>query len=135
MSALIVRFLGGPLLEWLISHFERRLEAETQRRQISAELAATSLRGEIEAREHARAVLIAETGYFFSAARLGRLLFVAPLGVWWCAVIFDSLFGFSWNVAALPAPLDEWAGSIIVSLFLVEGAQSAVRAVVSSRRK
>lgn len=48
-------------------------------------------------------------------------LFVAPLGVWWTAVIADSLFHFEWDVAALPSPLDDWAGDMIGWLFYVGG--------------
>ena len=40
----------------------------------------------------------------------------------------DSVFAFSWNVAALPAPLDDWAGAILASLFLVDGMKGVARA-------
>lgn len=43
--------------------------------------------------------------------------FLAPLAIWWTAVLADSLFLFAWNVAALPAPLDQWAGEMIRFLF------------------
>lgn len=46
-------------------------------------------------------------------------LFILPLAVWWCAVIADSLFYFGWDVAALPSPLDQWAGDMIKWLFYV----------------
>ena len=127
MSALL-GFLAGPLLAALVKAFESRVAARSEAARISADLAAQAIRGEIEARAHARAVLIAEQGHFLSAARLGRLLFVLPLGLWWSAVIADSVFSFDWDVAALPPPLDDWAGGILLSLFLVDGVQGAVRA-------
>lgn len=128
MSALL-GFLAGPLLAALVKAFERRVAARSDADRISADLAGEAIRGEIEARAQARAVLIAEQGHFLSAARLGRLLFVLPLGLWWSAVIADSVFSFDWDVAALPPPLDDWAGGILLSLFLVDGVQGAVRAV------
>jgi hypothetical protein len=128
VSALL-GFLAGPLLAALVKAFERRVAARSDADRISADLAGEAIRGEIEARAQARAVLIAEQGHFLSAARLGRLLFVLPLGLWWSAVIADSVFSFDWDVAALPPPLDDWAGGILLSLFLVDGVQGAVRAV------
>lgn len=57
-----------------------------------------------------------------------------PTIIWYAAVIVDSLnvlnfFGVPeevWKVDALPEPLDEWAGTIILSFFLVSGAQAIV---------
>lgn len=126
MSGLLA-FLAGPLLSALVSLMERRLSAKERQGDLAAELAAQEIRAEIEARAEARKVLIAEQGTLLSAGRIGRLVFVLPLGVWWTAVIVDSIFGFSWNVAALPPPLDEWAGGIVLSLFLVDGAKGIAR--------
>lgn len=124
----LLRLVAGPLARLLLDHLGRRVEARSETARLSADLAAEAIRGELAARAEARAVLLAEQGHFFTAARLGRLLFVLPLGLWWAAVIADSIFGFAWDVAALPAPLDDWAGGILVSLFLVDGLQGAVRA-------
>lgn len=49
-------------------------------------------------------------------------LFVGPLAIWWTAVIADSLFHFEWDVAALPSPLNQWAGDMIGWLFYVGSA-------------
>lgn len=35
------------------------------------------------------------------------------------AVVLDSIFLFDWNVAALPGPIAEWEGQIILSFFIV----------------
>ncbi|WP_037547461.1 hypothetical protein [Stappia stellulata] len=124
----LLQWLTGPLLRAVLTHFDRRVAARSESERLSADLAARSIRAEMEARGHARAVLLAEQGRFWTAARLGRLMFVVPLGIWWSAVIADSIFAFAWSVAALPSPLDEWAGAILLSLFLVDGLQGAVRA-------
>lgn len=51
-------------------------------------------------------------------------LFIIPLGLWFTAVIVYSIlwcagcaYPQSWTIAALPKPLDEWAGWIIASMF------------------
>lgn len=132
MSALLA-LLAGPLLSALVGLMERRLSAKEREGELAAELAVEEIRAEMQARAEARKVLIAEQGHLLSAGRIGRLLFVLPLGVWWAAVIADSIFRFSWNVAALPAPLDEWAGGIVLSLFLVDGAQGVARSLRGGR--
>ena len=126
MSALL-SFLAGPLLAALLRLAEARLKNTGAHASEAAGLAREAIRAEVAARSEARAVLVAEGEHLLSAARLGRLLFVLPLGLWWCAVIADSVFAFSWNVAALPAPLDEWAGIIMASLFLVDGMKGVAR--------
>ncbi len=56
------------------------------------------------------------------------LLFAVPLGLWFTAVCVYSVLWcagcaspMGWTIAALPAPLDEWAGLIVVSIFGVLG--------------
>ncbi len=55
-----------------------------------------------------------------------QLFFVLPLGVWFSAVVADSIFHFTWNVAALLPPLDMWAGWIVSALFLVDGGKAII---------
>jgi len=79
--------------------------------------------------ESRRDLLIAEQGHWLT--RLPRLLFVLPLAVWWAAVVADSLFGFEWDVAALPHPLDDSAGWIVSALFLAESAEKVTARLTS----
>lgn len=63
--------------------------------------------------------------------------FAYPVAFHFGAVIADSVFLFDWNVAALPKPLDEWEGQIILSFFIVGTAERLVstwmnRGIVSS---
>ena len=55
------------------------------------------------------------------------LFFIAPLGLWFASVCIYSIlfcqrcaFPQSWSIAALPAPLDQWSGVIIGSLFMAK---------------
>jgi len=53
------------------------------------------------------------------------------------AVVLDSIFLFDWNVAALPGPIADWEGQIILSFFIVVPAKDLLtkwlnRGLVSS---
>ncbi len=110
----ILSLLFGSALDRVLDTVDRRAMAETDREKI---------RGDI-IREH----------YRTSADRMKAggfrlmLLFAVPLAVWWAAVILYSIlwcqgcaFPQSWTIAALPAPLDQWAGLIVMSIFGVIG--------------
>jgi hypothetical protein len=57
-------------------------------------------------------------------------MFILPLALWWSAVILDSVFGFSWNVADLPTPqMQEWAGDMIRWVFYVGSGVGVVKSV------
>lgn len=67
-----------------------------------------------------RASLLANGGWWF------QLFFVWPLAVWFMSVVLYSIFWCKacmfpqpWSIAALPSPLDQWAGWIVMFLFLV----------------
>lgn len=66
------------------------------------------------------------------------LFFIAPLGFWFTAVCVYSVlwckgcaFPQDWTIAALPPPLDQWAGAIISALF---AGGFAVQAVTRLRK-
>ena len=121
LLAALLRWLGGGVLDKVLAHLSARAAAEGEAERLRSEAAIEAVRAEVDRRRAQRDVLIAEQGSWLT--RLPRPLFAIPLGIWWAAVIADSLMHFSWNVAALPPPLDEWAGAIITALFLVEGAE------------
>lgn len=67
-----------------------------------------------------KAVILTSTG-----AWKFQLLFLIPLGLYWCSVLFYSMlwcknciFPQPWTIAALPSPFMEWAGAMIGFLFL-----------------
>lgn len=43
------------------------------------------------------------------------------------AVVLDSVFHYGWKIAALPGPIAEWEGQIILSFFIVGTTQNLVR--------
>lgn len=131
MIAAVVRFLAGPLATGALREARRMIEQrgdrETAEKRIEADIAIEEIKAEIARRNAQRDVLLAGNLWL-------QCLFVIPLGVWFAAVIADSIFQFEWDIAALPPPLDEWAGWIITSLFLVEGGGKAARSIVRTMR-
>lgn len=51
------------------------------------------------------------------------------LHVW--MIVLDRCFHLGWNVPALPKPLDEWEGTIILSFFIVTPAATLAKAVIA----
>lgn len=118
MIRLILSWLtGGGLqgaLDRALDTVDRRLEAETDREKVKADLIAEHYRS--------RDDWMKAGGFWL------MLAFAAPLALWWSAVLVYSVlwcagcaFPQDWSIAALPTPLDEWAGLIIVSIFGVIG--------------
>lgn len=104
-------FVGGSL-EKLLDTIDRKIDNETERERIKADVTKTWI-------EAQASLLVGRTWWF-------QLFFVIPLGLWWTAVIADSIFGWEHDIAALPDPLDTWAGWIISALFLVDGSKALI---------
>lgn len=114
MIAALIRWLTGGALDRVLDTVDRRIAADTDKEAVKAEI--------IKA-HYATAADRMRAGLFWL-----MLLFAAPLSFWWAAVLAYSVlwcrgcaFPQPWTIAALPAPLDEWAGLIVVSIFGVVG--------------
>lgn len=110
----LLRWVTGGALDRALDLVEQRVESETEKERIKA--------GVIEAHLTSRAAFMREGGFWL------MLIFSAPLALWWAAVLVYSVFWCAdcafpqdWTIAALPPPLDEWAGGIIVAIFGVVG--------------
>lgn len=114
MIRTLLGWLTGGILDRVLDTVDRRLEAQTDREKIKGEI--------IKEHYRTRADWMRSGGFWL------MLIFAAPLAFWWSAVILYSIlwcqrcaFPQDWTIAALPAPLDEWAGIIVVSIFGVLG--------------
>jgi hypothetical protein len=114
MIAAILRFLTGGILDRVLSTVDKRITAQTDREALKADI--------IKAHYAKRA------DWMNSGGKWLMLIFAVPLAVWWAAVIVYSIFWCAgcaypqpWSIAALPAPLDEWAGLIVIAIFGVIG--------------
>lgn len=108
-------FTGGSL-ETILRTIDRGMDEGTKREEIKAEVTKKWIDAQA-------GLLVGRTWWF-------QLFFVIPLGMWWTAVILDSIFSFPGNVAALPSPMDEWATWIISALFIVDGGKALIGRVV-----
>lgn len=104
-------FTGGSL-EKLLDVINKKMDNEVLREEIKAEVTKTWINAQAN-------LLVGRTWWF-------QLFFVIPLGMWWTAVILDSIFGWEHDILALPQPLDEWAGWIISALFIVDGSKALI---------
>lgn len=108
------RLITGGALDRVLDTVDKKTEAGTERNKLRADVIQTHIRH--------RGDFMRSGGFVL------MLLFALPLAGWHGLVIYDSGLGCAdcllandWTVAALPAPLDEWAGLIIVSIFGVVG--------------
>ena len=104
---------SGPL-DRVLDTVDKKVAAETDREKIKADL--------IKAHYATRANYMKAGGFWL------MLGFAAPLAFWFASVVVYSVFWCQgcaypqeWSIAALPPPLDEWAGLMIVSIFGVVG--------------
>lgn len=109
-----LKWLTGGVLDRVLSTVDRKIAADTDREALKADL--------IKTHYETRAGFMKAGGFVL------MLLFAAPLAFWHGAVVLYSVFWCrgcafpqTWTVAALPSPLDEWAGLIIISIFGVIG--------------
>jgi len=116
----LLKALTGGVLDRVLETVDRKTEAGTERNKLRADVI--------------RAHMQTRGDYMRSGGFVLMLLFAVPLAGWHGLVIYDSALGCAdcmlandWTVAALPAPLDEWAGMIVLSIFGVIGVDRITR--------
>jgi hypothetical protein len=114
LARLAARLFGTGFLGRVMDTVDRHVAADTDRERIKADLIAEHLR--------TRSDWMRAGGFWL------MLIFAVPLALWWAAVILYSILWCQgcawpqpWTIAALPSPLDQWAGVIVVSIFGVIG--------------
>lgn len=112
--ARLLGWLSSGVLDRILDTVDKRLDAQTDREAVKGEIIKQAYRS--------RADWMNAGGFWL------MLAFAAPLALWFAAVCLYSIlwcagcaYPQAWTVAALPPPLDEWAGLIIVSIFGVMG--------------
>ncbi|QKV17868.1 hypothetical protein HTY61_05035 [Oricola thermophila] len=117
MIGTILSWLTGGTLKRILDTVDHKVDNETERERIKTHA--------VETYVEAQARILTGRGWWFP------LFFIAPLGFWFASVCIYSVFFCArcafpqpWSIAALPSPLDEWAGVIIGSLFLARYGES-----------
>ncbi len=126
-----LKLASGGLLDKAMAVLKAETDSAVEKERITAQVAIEQVKAELGRRQAQRDVLVAEQGRAVTA--LMRPAFAYPLAVYYAAVIADSLFHFTWNVAALPAPIGDWSGWIISAIFLSESGERITRTIVGRR--
>ena len=115
---LITLFAGGPL-DRILNSVDHNVDNATERERIKTQAVEKFIDGQVR--------VLTGRGWWFP------LFFIAPLGLWFTAVCVYSIFFCAgcafpqeWSIAALPAPLDSWAGVIVSSLFVFKGGERLI---------
>jgi len=115
----------GSVVDRTLEFMERRASEQTGRERIRADVEIQHIRAAVD--DIRIMADLQKAKYAVPWFWIFASLFVGPLALWWSAVVLDSIFLFSWNVAALPKPLDEWAAQIVGWLFFVGGGAAFLR--------
>jgi len=106
MWSAIIKFLTGDVIGRAFDVIDRKIDADTDKERLKADVVKTWLQNRV------------------SLPWYVDFCFIGPLAVWWSAICIYSIlwhsngpFPQTWDIAALPPPLDEWAGWIILSRF------------------
>lgn len=106
-------FLTGGSLDKILDTIEKKMDDETKKEEIKAEVTKTWIDAQSK-------LLVGRTWWF-------QLFFVIPAGLYWSAVILDSICGFqSWDVAKLPDPMDDYFAMIISALFIADASKAVI---------
>jgi hypothetical protein len=102
----ILGLFTGNLVERAFDVIDRKIVSQSDRERLKADVVKTWLQNRV-----------AMPWYV-------DFCFIGPLALWWGAICVYSIlwhqngpFPQSWDIAALPAPLDDWAGWIVLSRF------------------
>ena len=109
----LASFLSGPIVNGLIAAYKARLDAESSHDRIAADLAASAIAAEIEARKSADALIMAEQGRWYTA--IIRPLLALPVIVFmWKVIVWDKVLGLG-TTDALSGDVAAWSGAIVTT--------------------
>ena len=110
----LAKLLTGDVLGRAFDVVDAKIESETDKEKIKGDI--------IKTHYQTRGAWMDAGGFTL------MLLFAIPLAFWFGSVVLYSVFWCvdcaypqPWTIAALPPPLDDWAGGIIISIFGVVG--------------
>jgi hypothetical protein len=111
----LASFLGGPVVNGLISAYKARLEAANTEGVQAADLAAKGIAAEIEARKSAQAIIIAEQGRWWTALPRALVQWSFAVFVMKC-VVWDTVLGWG-TTEPLGGDIQVWAGWVMALWF------------------
>lgn len=128
---MILGILGSILPGFLLPAFKAWLENRNNIETTRRETALAAIAERQDARRASAETVQAAMGH--KPFWLVWSLFAVPLGLWWAAVVLDSIFLVSGAIPDLPGSIKPWADQIFNSIFLsgggVAAAQLAAKAI------
>lgn len=119
-------WLAGGTLDRILKTVDNTIDNETERQEIRAK----AVIRHVEIAAETRQVAMQSRVFWYTWA-----LFAAPLGLWFAAVCFDSVFQFqSFDVADLPSSVKPYANQIFAAVFGTGGGVAGVQAIASAIR-
>lgn len=113
MWAWLASFLGGPVVNGLISAYKAKLDAANTQDRIAAGLAAKEIEAEIAARKQASAIIIAEQGRWYTA--IIRPLLALPVIIYfWKVIVWDKVLELG-STDPLTGMIADWSGLILTA--------------------
>lgn len=114
MLKLILGWLTSGPLDRILDTVDKKVQSETDKEKIKGDI--------IQEHYRNRGDWMRAGGFWL------MLIFAGPLAAWFASVVVYSMFWCQgcaypqpWSIAALPDPLGEWAGMMIISIFGVIG--------------
>lgn len=133
MIALILKWLGGPLLGALSKAYEAKLAAENDTQRIIAETTIKDIERQIEVNK-AQADVI-KAGMQTNAFWIPWLMAAVPLAAWFAWGVLDTMFnGALPDIATLPPQLKEYADTVWQNIFYSGAAVSGASVLAAAIR-
>lgn len=118
------------LLAWPFRFFTRWMDHRTQVAIVQGQVAQESIRANVQLSHIKKELHQINMGWW--ATRWIVPLIAYPVIVWWICVWADTIFQFpDWSVPAPPEPIYSWSGEIVMSFFIVRGAEMLTSAVTT----
>ena len=127
----LASLLSGPIVNAVIDGYKARLDAQSSREALAADLAAKAIAAEIEARKQASAIIIAEQGRWWTA--IVRPLLALPVAVYlWKVMVWDKVLHLG-STDALGGEVASWAGTIVTAYVGGRSLEKIARSIRSRR--
>lgn len=118
------------LLVWPFRLLTKWMDYRSQVAIVKGEVAKESIRANVELSQIKMHMHQINMGWW--ATRWIVPLIAYPVIVWWILVFVDTIFQIpNWDIAAPPEPIYSWTGEIILSFFIVRGAEMVANTVTA----
>lgn len=121
-TGLLLKVLTSGVLEKLLDTYKNSDNNKTA-------VLSKEIEAEIARRNAVKDVVAVESGWWVTALQRPLILFPFIVHLW--AVVLDSVFNFTWDVAVLPGMFHELEFAVVLSYFLTRPIEKGVRSFLS----